>query len=257
MSKPLTTLGDAIAAKGGNWRADMRANDINRRPPPSSHSGPDRGYVEQPAERRDPPPPRRREETPVLRAPVALIRPQMPAPSEPPPPVKAEHETLLSRPAPPTAPEPPVEVEMPKAKPLPEGVKSIGADGRKMYHEEYRVKLARAFLDERAQDPTLTYRVFAARHEVEKTVFGNWVRAEEMERAKAEKTAKRMATLHANKAAAAAAAAPVSQPLPPPSAPLASAPLTSGGRSVADIVADIAAAKHRLEQLKAELMAAL
>ena len=80
MSKPLTTLGDALAAKGGNWRAEMRAADIpTRRESPQSR--PDRGYVEQPEERvvaRAAPTttqfPRRREETPVLTAPVALIR---------------------------------------------------------------------------------------------------------------------------------------------------------------------------------------
>ena len=85
--KPLTTVGDALMAKGGNWRADLRAAEIPRRTPPPSR--PDRGYVEQPEERveaKKPPPtttqfpPRRREETPVLTAPVALIRLTMPPP---------------------------------------------------------------------------------------------------------------------------------------------------------------------------------
>jgi hypothetical protein len=59
MSKPLATLGDAIAAKGADvdWRAQARAEGIARRPPPSSEraseqavSRPDRGFVEQPEE---------------------------------------------------------------------------------------------------------------------------------------------------------------------------------------------------------------
>lgn len=70
-------------AKGANetldWRAQMRAEDIPRRPPPASEprsSRPDRGYVEQPEERVNTTtsPPRRREETPTLTTPVALIR---------------------------------------------------------------------------------------------------------------------------------------------------------------------------------------
>ncbi len=98
--KPLATLGDAIADKGGNWRADLRANDIQRR------GRPDRGYVDT-----SPPPsepkkvviplseltlaqslkdeekqPRRRIETPTLTAPVALIRPQLFDQTVPPPP---------------------------------------------------------------------------------------------------------------------------------------------------------------------------
>lgn len=78
MSKPLTTLGEQIAAKGGDWRAQLRAADVPRRPPPSSASA-DRGYVEQPGESAPPPTPppatpRRRVETPTLTAPVALIR---------------------------------------------------------------------------------------------------------------------------------------------------------------------------------------
>lgn len=42
-------------ANGVDWRADMRANDIARRPPPSGtrEARPDRGYVEQPEERVD------------------------------------------------------------------------------------------------------------------------------------------------------------------------------------------------------------
>lgn len=111
--KPLTTLGDVLAAKGADiadvdWRAAARAADVPRRPPPSSKGAPqtpppppppqtlkeklaeaiatrpDRGYVEQPEERietksfRPPPPPRRREETPTLETPVALIRLERP-----------------------------------------------------------------------------------------------------------------------------------------------------------------------------------
>jgi transposase-like protein len=78
--KPLTTLGDALIAKGAevDWRSVARAAEVPRRPPPASEtrsSRPDRGYVEQPEERINtttfPP---RSEETPTLVAPVALIR---------------------------------------------------------------------------------------------------------------------------------------------------------------------------------------
>jgi transposase-like protein len=80
--KPLTTLGDALMAKGApvDWRAELRAAEVPRRPPPASETRaarPDRGYVEQPEERVRPSTgifPRRREETPTLAAPVALIR---------------------------------------------------------------------------------------------------------------------------------------------------------------------------------------
>lgn len=61
MSKPLTTLGEALMAKGGggeelDWRSLARANGIERRAPPSGQpmdvlGRPDRGYVEQPEER--------------------------------------------------------------------------------------------------------------------------------------------------------------------------------------------------------------
>lgn len=50
-SQPLATLGDAV-----NWRAELRANDIERRPPPSE-ARPDRGHIEQPGERIDKAPP--------------------------------------------------------------------------------------------------------------------------------------------------------------------------------------------------------
>jgi len=88
--KPLTTLGDALSAKGADWRAQLRAEGVERRPPPSR---PDRGYVEQPEERinttvlppRTPPHQRRRVETPTLHAPVALIRLERPGNSAPPP----------------------------------------------------------------------------------------------------------------------------------------------------------------------------
>ncbi len=108
MSKPLTTLGEAIMAKGGtgegelDWRSQLRANGIERRTgqPMDALGRPDRGYVEQPEERVAPLTPRpaptttqlpplpfrsatpeqiapfmrRRTETPTLTAPTALIR---------------------------------------------------------------------------------------------------------------------------------------------------------------------------------------
>lgn len=149
-NKPLTTLGDALAAKGSGWRAEMRAAEVERRPPPSNASRPDRGYVEQPAERAPSPAPvpRRREETPVLTAPVALIRfkrsnessltqlvlehseeheeafPQQdtepvaetpPPPPLPAPPVVELPELRMPEPPPPPS-APPTEAPMPKAK---------------------------------------------------------------------------------------------------------------------------------------------
>jgi len=54
--KPLATIGDAVLHGGPAWRADLRANGIARRPPPSSErlSQPDRGLIEQPGEREEP-----------------------------------------------------------------------------------------------------------------------------------------------------------------------------------------------------------
>lgn len=56
--KPLATIGDAVLHGGPAWRADLRANGIARRPPPSSErlSQPDRGLIEQPGERDEPRP---------------------------------------------------------------------------------------------------------------------------------------------------------------------------------------------------------
>jgi transposase len=110
MSKPLTTLGDALAARGANWRAELRAAEVPRRTPPPSR--PDRGYVEQPEERAEAAPitPRRRTETPLLETPVALIRftretetPPEPVSPSPEPPAAASPPTPepASEPAPP------------------------------------------------------------------------------------------------------------------------------------------------------------
>lgn len=91
-NKPFATLGDALAAKTESreavvdWRSQMKAEDIPIRtprytpPPPSSRpvsqGGPDRGYVEQPAER-----------IATTQIPLAMLRKQMPVPppeAEPP-----------------------------------------------------------------------------------------------------------------------------------------------------------------------------
>jgi hypothetical protein len=54
--RPLATIGDAAS-----WRAELRANGVERRPSPSSERAaqPDRGYVEQPGELPSQPPPPR------------------------------------------------------------------------------------------------------------------------------------------------------------------------------------------------------
>lgn len=103
MSKPLTTLGDALAARGANWRAELRAAEVPRRTPPPSR--PDRGYVEQPEERAEAAPitPRRRTETPLLETPVALIR----FTRETEPETETQPEPVSPSPEPPAAASPP------------------------------------------------------------------------------------------------------------------------------------------------------
>lgn len=113
--KPLTTIGDALLAKGADWRAELRAAEVPRRTPlpPSSTrlDRPDRGYVEQPEERVQAPPTRRRTETPVITAPTALIRfTRDPVP---------KLETPEMRPPEPE-PAPPEPEEEPEEEPLPD-----------------------------------------------------------------------------------------------------------------------------------------
>lgn len=117
MNKPFATLGDALAAKdtpGIDWRSQLKAEDIPIRtprytpPPPSSRpasqQGPDRGYVEQPAER-----------IATTQIPLVMLRKQMPLPVPPP---EAE---------PPASTE---VTEVPKAK-----------KSRQHYSDEFRAKI--------------------------------------------------------------------------------------------------------------------
>lgn len=165
--KPLTTLGDALAAKGADWRAQLRAEDVPRRPPPSSRGErPDRGYVEQPEERvnatafppRQPPhqPPRqqrRRVETPTLYTPVALIRFEHPAP-EPMPPEPMPPEPIyyvpppaeLMPPEPLTQPPPPTTVR-PEPEPEESEVVSKKRKKRTVHSYEDKVRYTRRLLD--------------------------------------------------------------------------------------------------------------
>lgn len=112
MSKPLTTLGDLMMSRDPNWRAELRALEIPRRPSNAKDSRPDRGYVEQPEERAASEQKtfiRRREESPTLVAPVALIRPIV---SDAPERVPDDRDVFpppmgLTPPPPPPEPEPP------------------------------------------------------------------------------------------------------------------------------------------------------
>lgn len=72
MKKPLATLGDVM--EGLDWRAQLRAADVDRRQSPQSR--PDRGFVEQPEERIETTQVRRRvvEATSLPRPPVPLLK---------------------------------------------------------------------------------------------------------------------------------------------------------------------------------------
>jgi transposase-like protein len=170
--KPLTTIGDALLAKGADWRAELRAAEVPRRTPlpPSSTrlDRPDRGYVEQPEERVEKtttqfPPPRRRTETPVITAPTALIRftrdpvpkletPEMRPPEPEPAPPEESEESPDHGEADPDYPEhaehfaEPAPAEQPKAKRkqrvfLPIGVK-LAAVRRALKREEFLKDIA-------------------------------------------------------------------------------------------------------------------
>ncbi len=105
MAARFVTVGEALLAKGtDNWRAELRANGIDRRPSSSAYRAePDRGHVEQPGERRPESRPESRPEPlqyadkPPAQTLVWLGRrsvpskaasdmPQNPVPPEPPPP---------------------------------------------------------------------------------------------------------------------------------------------------------------------------
>jgi hypothetical protein len=252
MSKPLTTLGDALAAKGSDWRADLRAADIPRRPPPSSSppssqpvlSRPDRGYVEQPEERRDTQPsapqPRRRTETPTLTAPVALVRLERRtvystesnalAPSEPPPAIPAA--------APP-------EADMPKA------VAKTSKDGRRFFTDEYRAKVLAAFDDGQKQEPKVSQKAIADRFELHQSVLSNWLTRRAHAAATEAAVAKRAATRAANKASKAAPSDKT------PAASVAAASTPRGVRSFETVSLELAGAIAKVSELKRELRALL
>lgn len=114
----MPNIGEALEAKGVDWRAQLRAAEIDRRPPPSQLGRPDRGYVDQ----SPPPSPPRRTVIPLERLQDAQRisaedqQPMTPAPprrrvvelpeSHRPPPPPADRETSSSppRPVPPLAP---------------------------------------------------------------------------------------------------------------------------------------------------------
>jgi hypothetical protein len=272
MNKPLTTLGAALAAKGTDldWRAQLRQEGIPRRPPPPSTSAassrPDRGYVEQPEERREttqiprpaakaPKPPstpmpnetapfmRRRVETPRLDAPVALVRfvrdernnlvPFEPTVSKPP---------AANDAPPPSAPE---EATMPK------GVERLAADGRRLFTQEFRDGVLKAF-DERPEG--VTQKAIAERNGIHQTVLSAWVSRRDTQRAKEERESKRLATRAANKAAAASGERTLVS-APPSNGAAATKP--RGVRSFETVSLELAGALAKVAELKRELRALL
>jgi hypothetical protein len=274
-----TTIGDALAAKGSdNWRADLRASGIDRRRPPSSHSGPDRGFIEQPAERIPTTtlPPRRRTEAPTLTAPVAIVRPQIAPPPEPSP--KAEHETLRSRPEPepepepegaaspqndvrlpPPPPPPVIEERRPPSRPPPppkgytmaKATRGVGRDGRKLYTEEYRVQVGSDYLERKAKDPALTLRGYADEVGVIPSLISRWAEKARAEAKRQERLAARRGAASSKPAPSLAASRTVSvQPL-----------RVSNGARTFDVVTDelrttmaeLAELTERVGQLKREL----
>lgn len=176
-SKPLATFGDALRAKGHDWRADMRANGVDRR-----RAEPDRGHVEQPGEQRTGQPGRRRTVTvPPGRPPVALVRPNIapapppPAPSAappPPPPVAAApaKAPAVTPPAEPrSAPTPPA-----AAPPKRPEIMGHGADGRVLYAPRFRRATGREWVRRKAADPALTVRAFAEEKGIKASVMSRW-----------------------------------------------------------------------------------
>jgi hypothetical protein len=233
MSKPLsTTLGDALA---NSWRADLRANDINRRPPPSSKSGPDRGFIEQPNERRPEPPPRRRTETPTLTAPVALIRPQV-APQPIPNSGGVLDELLAEHKA-------QTETKPPKPSPAPE--KPARQPG-KHYTAVYRTKIVHEYRQALQVEPHLTQKAFAERHGIHQTLMSNWLKRVSEEEARAAAAEKRRETLAAKKAENEEQKTLLSRPQPP-----------SDVRTFEVVSRELAEAIERVKALKRELRALL
>jgi transposase-like protein len=256
MTKPLTTIGDALMAKGGDWRADLRANDVPRRPPPSR---PDRGYVEQPEERMDAPskppssPPRRRTETPILSAPVALIRFEREAPYEP-----------LPAPAPASvAPPPPPEAAPPPSEPAAiaeEHVAKVAKDGRKLYTPQFRAKVIADFRAAQKKDPGVSQKSIAQKHGLHQTVLSNWLRNDDQELKALETSEKRKATYAAKRAAKEATSSKTLASTP--SDPLRSAISAAmrardASRTLETVSREYAAAVERVKELKAEMRALL
>lgn len=240
MNKPIATLGDALAAKDADWRAQLRANDVQRRPPPSSSKGaPDRGYVEQPNERRLEQPQRPRIETPKPAAPVAIIRPIVAQQAPEPPKQEAAPEPAVS----------PVEQKRPSSPPpLPEGVKKFGVDGRRIYTLEFKAKVAAAFLDAQSQTPPATQRAIADQFGVEHSLVGLWVRHARDAAAKEEAAEKRRARRAEAKAKSqeniAAEKTLLSRPQPPT-------------RTLEQVATELAEAKRRVAELKEEMLGLL
>lgn len=134
MLRSIATVGDAM-----NWRADLRAAGIERRP--SSNNNPDRGFVEQPGEGvPDKPPPsvprlpphsqRPSESVPVLRRPATSLTPAPEPPRDrdlfPPLPLPSVESTPKSE-----APQTLVKVE--RATPLAAQPKSNGGNRPRRY----------------------------------------------------------------------------------------------------------------------------
>lgn len=199
MTRPLATLGDALTAKGSAWRAEMRANDVPRRPEPngravnSRDSGePDRGYIEQPgtAPSSQAPPPRRRTETPSLSAPVALIRPTVTPDGQPPAPTVTSNilfDALFEPKPPESAPPPAPEVAV--AKPKKKGPRPY------RYHSPaFKAEAVALLAKRRAADPTLRQEDIADELGINKSLLSGWLKkAREAEAKEKKRAAKKKA----------------------------------------------------------------
>jgi transposase-like protein len=236
MSKPLATLGDAIAAKGADvdWRAQARAEGIARRPPPSSEraseqavSRPDRGFVEQPEEYVEPlksfkpPSPKQSSPKPPIDKPLhtepatkrltteeiaPFMRRRVETPTLTAPVALIRFERHASYPPPASAandsPAPTPAVVTPAPAPevaeVPAGVKKLAADGRRLFTPEFREKAMKAF-DERPEG--VIQKDVAKQFGIHQTVLSGWIAKRDAKQAAAEKERKRQATRAANKAA--------------------------------------------------------
>lgn len=271
MSKPLATLGEALTAKGADidWRAAARAEGIARRPPPSSASSrPDRGYVEQPEERREEtttqlPKMRRRVETPSLDAPVALIRFERTA-SYPPPDAPPSNDA----PAPTQEAAPPfalVETEpatftLVESKPPAPEVSDVPAAKKHKWGgrgnpapSDFRAQVIAAAREARDSTPPGLQSEVAARFGVSKSAISSWLKAADDEDRKNAIVAKRKATREANQANGASTERVQREVTQVSRASSGVASRPRGNRSFETVSLELAGALAKVSELKREL----